>query len=311
MQFITFKCEIITPMFMGGADGVTPELRAPSIKGAMRFWWRAMNGDLPLEQLRKQETELFGGVGKDDEGRRSAFNIWLGKTNVVPDSNLELVPHKEKRTKGNGFRSGGKFEVVFSMLNDTEGASLKQIAAIFQLTCLLGGFGKRVRRGMGCMCVVSCYSHDSENKDKNVDDLINLIKAALPRKKELLFNKIDEYTLKTNFKIKNPYPYVERIDIGRPRNPTQAALGISQTTHDLKFDKSRGVNHRYEPSLGYVLGKHRFASPIFASIGSINEKFVTIATTLNTVPGKDHNGRPFTKNDIDFSLQETFRKNIL
>jgi len=33
-------------MFLAGADGVTPELRAPSIKGAMRFWWRACNGHL-------------------------------------------------------------------------------------------------------------------------------------------------------------------------------------------------------------------------------------------------------------------------
>ncbi|OPX29474.1 MAG: type III-B CRISPR module RAMP protein Cmr1 [Candidatus Omnitrophica bacterium 4484_171] len=48
MKTITFECETITPMFLAGADGRTPELRPPSIKGAMRFWWRAMNGHLPL-----------------------------------------------------------------------------------------------------------------------------------------------------------------------------------------------------------------------------------------------------------------------
>ncbi len=47
-------------MFLAGADGTTPELRAPSIKGALRFWWRAMNGHLSLEELRKQESDLFG-----------------------------------------------------------------------------------------------------------------------------------------------------------------------------------------------------------------------------------------------------------
>lgn len=62
---ITFTCETITPMFLSGADGQTPELRPPSIKGALRFWWRAMNGHLSLEELKKKEDEIFGGT----EGR--------------------------------------------------------------------------------------------------------------------------------------------------------------------------------------------------------------------------------------------------
>jgi CRISPR-associated protein Cmr1 len=62
MQSITFTCETITPMFLAGADGTTPELRAPSIKGALRFWWRAMNGHLSLEDLKAKEDEIFGGT---------------------------------------------------------------------------------------------------------------------------------------------------------------------------------------------------------------------------------------------------------
>ena len=41
MNTITFELETITPMFMAGADGETFELRPSSIKGDMRFWWRA------------------------------------------------------------------------------------------------------------------------------------------------------------------------------------------------------------------------------------------------------------------------------
>ncbi len=52
MKTIEFECETITPMFLAGADGKTPELRPPSIKGLMRFWWRAMNGHLPLNNLK-------------------------------------------------------------------------------------------------------------------------------------------------------------------------------------------------------------------------------------------------------------------
>ncbi|MFH0988531.1 MAG: type III-B CRISPR module RAMP protein Cmr1 [bacterium] len=39
---VTFKCEVITPMFLGGADPDKPELRPPSIRGAMRWWFRTM-----------------------------------------------------------------------------------------------------------------------------------------------------------------------------------------------------------------------------------------------------------------------------
>ena len=73
MYKVTFECETITPMFLAGADPRTPELRAPSIKGALRFWWRAMHGHLPLNQLREEEAKIFGGVEKDQG--KSAFSI--------------------------------------------------------------------------------------------------------------------------------------------------------------------------------------------------------------------------------------------
>lgn len=61
MEKITFECETITPMFLAGADGFTPELRAPSIKGALRFWWRALNGHMSVPHLKKREAKIFGG----------------------------------------------------------------------------------------------------------------------------------------------------------------------------------------------------------------------------------------------------------
>ena len=60
MKKITFGCEVITPMFLSGADG-NPELRPPSIKGMMRFWWRAINSHLAhpnLKTLKEEENTL-------------------------------------------------------------------------------------------------------------------------------------------------------------------------------------------------------------------------------------------------------------
>ena len=48
MESQEFEVEIVTPLFLGGADPNKAELRAPSIKGALRFWWRALNPHFSL-----------------------------------------------------------------------------------------------------------------------------------------------------------------------------------------------------------------------------------------------------------------------
>ncbi|MEW6006318.1 MAG: type III-B CRISPR module RAMP protein Cmr1 [Stygiobacter sp.] len=86
MEKITFQCETITPMFLAGADGKTPELRPPSIKAAMRFWWRAMHGDLSLSDLKKDEAKIFGGSG-ENEGR-SKFSIRIKHDLKISNQNI-------------------------------------------------------------------------------------------------------------------------------------------------------------------------------------------------------------------------------
>ncbi len=56
----------VTPLFCAGADRARPELRLPSFKGVLRFWWRALAwpryaGD--LTRIRQREDSLFGSVG--------------------------------------------------------------------------------------------------------------------------------------------------------------------------------------------------------------------------------------------------------
>lgn len=66
-QEVTFDCEVVTPMFLGGADQQA-ELRASAIKGAMRWWFRAAIGGTLfqsagnnfVESVAKHERVLFG-----------------------------------------------------------------------------------------------------------------------------------------------------------------------------------------------------------------------------------------------------------
>ncbi len=73
-ETIICKCRVVTPMFSSGADQTKCEIRVPEIKASMRFWWRAANSNLKLDELKRKETLIFGGSG-DKEARKSAFTM--------------------------------------------------------------------------------------------------------------------------------------------------------------------------------------------------------------------------------------------
>lgn len=82
MHEIIATYRIVTPMFIGNAeqspkDGVRP----PSVKGALRFWWRALNwgkflnksganDTSALREMHKEEARLFGCPAEETNGRQ-------------------------------------------------------------------------------------------------------------------------------------------------------------------------------------------------------------------------------------------------
>jgi CRISPR type III-B/RAMP module RAMP protein Cmr1 len=63
--------EILTPCFCAGADQAVAEIRAPSIRGELRWWFRALGGSRDLEK------NVFGGIAHDktDHGVASAVVV--------------------------------------------------------------------------------------------------------------------------------------------------------------------------------------------------------------------------------------------
>lgn len=63
---IRVQLRVVTPLFMGGADPQSSEWRVPTIKGLLRWWYRASHPPQPgetFERLRQREARIFGGVG--------------------------------------------------------------------------------------------------------------------------------------------------------------------------------------------------------------------------------------------------------
>ena len=77
ISMLTATFAVTTPLFLGGADlqNGRPELRPPSIKGVLRFWWRALawsRHDGDLSKIHSAEAELFGAAGDAKTGGQAS-----------------------------------------------------------------------------------------------------------------------------------------------------------------------------------------------------------------------------------------------
>lgn len=148
MDTITFHCRVITPMFLAGADGQTPELRAPSIKGAMRFWWRAMNGNFAsqpdLNKLREKEAKLWG----DTSHRSSVLISCLLKNKVI--FNDRLSPALKYMAYGAEERKALDVSTTFDIVLSSKSIEdLEEAKKAFSLLTHFGGLGAKSRNGFG------------------------------------------------------------------------------------------------------------------------------------------------------------------
>lgn len=280
---IVFNCQVITPMFLNGADGQTPELRAPSIKGAMRFWWRAAQAESDLSNLRSGESSIFGDIGMSGKSKFSVIvvasnNVKTVKRKMLPhhtgDRNCLLCDSYEKGCKkGRSTLSIGEetsFKVVLRYCHFPEGYTEEQLRALFRLTCCLGGLGKRSRRGFGSISIIS----DDERKCDNLEYLLGLLNNVSERKFEIVGDaQKKSIHLKDNCYAE--YPFIKEIQIGRVYSSVQSLLEtIGKASHDAV---KKGFN---DNSLGSAFGV-RFASPLYVSVLTSGAGFRPVITTLN------------------------------
>lgn len=287
-------------MFLAGADGQTPELRAPSIKGAMRFWWRALNGHLPLEDikdkdgnlitkgLQSREAEIFGGVGAGQG--RSKVLIRLSDVSVNTRS-AELVPHKPFM-KQEAIIEGEEFEVSLSLTRNLPEFSINHLKSLFELVCILGGFGKRVRRGMGSVHIMSSSSGESLPGLIDLAYIHKLIHQFTP------FYTLSRESIDFNYSGRSPkFGYIKQIQIGDAKKEEELLNTISNATHKVKEQNG----YAYDPSMGHAF-RGRYASPVYVSV--IKGSIKPIITTLNIAPDKN-------EHQASRLIQEDFKKRIL
>lgn len=266
METITFKCETITPMFMAGADGITPEVRVPSIKGALRFWWRAIHGNLNLKELKDKEETIFGGT---NVGGRSKIILLLTSPQPTRENCGDFRPTPHSRTRN--FSKPGitpNFEFTLKVrLNNSGDISIEQVKNLFIIFSILGGLGNRSRRGFGAFYIRKINEADF-SAEITKDYILSLIQSVVPG---FVWQR----------KYKNEYPILLDVQLGRDtdENEKNIVRDFGQATHDLKEADER----LYEEFVGSA--KKRFASPVYLSAFSNKygqiQKIASILKTVN------------------------------
>lgn len=161
---------ITTPLFLGGMDTKeTAEIRPPSLKGLLRFWFRAIA--LPqlgsLESVWTMERELFGSTKN-----QSSFLLTVADVNVqqvkepIKGFGISYLGYGVIDTRGNPLRpylrGGGGFKVHILTGKRFKNEQLALLVQAVKALGLMGGGGARSRKGFGSLSLESLRCNGKE-----------------------------------------------------------------------------------------------------------------------------------------------------
>lgn len=176
MTEIVATYHIVTPLFCGGADPSRPELRLPSFKGVLRFWWRALawshyGGDLP--KVKAREDALFGSAATG----RARVELRLVPSARSPDivdegavldnpkagvgarylgyGLMEAFGRKAGKLMRGCIRAPLSFTVVLRCRHFDEDDDAELLERALRALGTFGGMGARSRRGYGSLVLHS------------------------------------------------------------------------------------------------------------------------------------------------------------
>lgn len=202
---VSVEIETITPMFLAGADQSKAELRAASIKGVLRFWWRALQAEPNLDRLREKESKIFGS-SDEKTGGGSSFAIRLfydnetlkptktkflsnqqyqvpveGKTfkinilEYLAYGTYEYVPREGNVFTREYYPARTRFNIILSFMDEE---CRNDVLSALYVWSIFGGIGSRSRNGFG--------SFDILNKEKVFEGINNSVSIQYPYKRENL-----------------------------------------------------------------------------------------------------------------------------
>lgn len=148
-MILDLDVDLVSPALIGGANprklDEPPGLRPPSVRGALRFWSRALtDGD----RAWTLETELFGAI---ERGQRIAVLPSAAATSRDQADLFPSKPDEQSRSSTPRIALGSAFRLRFRLPADLDRAARDRFQAVLWTWLHLGTIGSRGRRGYGSL----------------------------------------------------------------------------------------------------------------------------------------------------------------
>lgn len=243
-----------------------PEFRITEVKAMMRFWWRALNYYEEEIDMRSEEGKIFGNADK-------IKSPVLLKTKRIPkgSSKCHEVGWNAKKNCAINIKSielANEVEIELSLkkrIINGEMCFYKDINfydSIFKISLILGGIGRRSRRGRGCFYLIE--NNDTKAKNENLCDSINEYLKKLKVDNIYTFNDNNNcFSIVRKEDFRNlKYPYIEEICISKAK--------CNNKDEFYKRIKS-AIDECRKGRIYYKIEKKRLACPTYVTCYGSNE----------------------------------------
>lgn len=309
-ELLNATFQIVTPMFIGGADQLPSDgIRPLSIKGALRFWWRALNwgrfrtetscDESALALLHDKEARLFGIAANGADTGQGQFMLRVSRQ---PRLNLETQwPQNNTGSGYLGFglmennqdshrqaiREGTDFDLELRFKPKSNANDIAALEDVLQVWSLFGGLGSRARRGFGSITLQQL------NGQKMLLDQIGFETAVRKRLTEI--KSVVEFPPYTAFS-KHARFIILAIENDARRVHSQA--GLRYKSHRGQESTLRGRDKiPFGLPLQGIDQESRRASPLFFHVHALNNN--QYAASVLYLPAHFHHDPRYQTNDLE------------
>ena len=352
LEEISIDVETVTPLFIAGADQRNIEnegLRAPSLRGLLRWWFRAiMGGMTAVSDLKELESKIFGSTEmgsnvrilslteekpslmkverrRDPRTNRSKSFLVLereGASNMEYDLTMGLgylwfsIPMQIKQGQRiKCYPPKTKFKIVLSSCDEN---SLKIALGCLWSLIYLGGIGARMRRGAGSLKVNEVSGktpYEFVFDKKSVNEAKEFIESNLVK----ISKDFKKYADRKFNPQKNPkfavlsHAKVSLID--RPFDDWESTLEMISEVYQ-QFRRRKKLSHRYTFGLPIITHSQfrtlRQASPLLIGVMDLNGSYTArIVKFYTSIHHNFSEQLEFLKRDLDgFNNAVTENKNL-
>jgi len=288
----------------GGSNTLEP--RPSEVKGLMRMVFRSLSKNkLNIEEILEKEKELFGGVNKE----AVASPIWIRMTKdekTVKDYK-RLLLHDKAKNRSNGpsfyaYLPDQSFHITLTQSPYKTKArySLEYYNNLLELSLLLGGIGRRSRRGRGCLSTEFSRSMTTTGLLQWAAERMNYY--ADSKEEQLYILSEDKCEIHRDASNSPELPVILKVRVGGEISDVEEFLKkVDEESHYFKKENNRNA---------WVTGDagryNKLSSPIIVTLIETKDGIYPLYIYLKLINKKYQNGG----GDREYTLRDEYVDNI-